>query len=494
MRAILAHGERGNGAVPRRQLLLTLARAGGGLAALPLLAACGGGAAPTAVPTAAPAAAQPTQAAAASAPTNAPTTAAAPTAAPAQAAGKKVTLALWMIQLDPEADKTFRSKVLDAFNKQDPNTQAELSYITWQNAQQKVLTAMAGNAAPDIFQSAPQWTPIFIGAPGKENLLNLDPYLANWEGKSDFYDNVMKSVTMRGHVWGLPYGADTRALLYRKSAFKDAQLDPEKPPTNWKELTEMATKATKKSGGDFARAGYNVPLQLFVTGQQWTNFFYQQGGSYYNDDLTKVQWNSDAGVMALQFQSDLVNKYQVCPMGGMPAGTTPAESPFLLGKIAISDSGSGDVLNIKKYVPDQIDDVGFGWPLKEKEQVMFLGGNSLHIAKESKAPDAAWKLLSFLLSPDNLAVYGEVTSTPTTRISVNQNAQYMKDAPLLQKFAEAGKYGKTVPTVPGAGATSTIIHNALESVIRGKAQPKPALDDAVQQANAALEQARKAQG
>lgn len=47
------------------------------------------------------------------------------------------------------------------------------------------------------------------------------------------------------------------------------------------------------------------------------------------------------------------------------------------------------MLNIKTYVPDQIDDVGFGWPLKEKEQVMFLGGNSLHISKESKTPDAA---------------------------------------------------------------------------------------------------------
>ncbi|GEM_PF-1043309 len=501
------------GTISRRNLLQRLIGVSLAAGALPLLAACGGTAAVTSN-----SAAQTSQAAfsatqtssiaatssarvvassVAAAPTTSVTVSAAapatPTAAAVQAGSKKVTLALWMIQLNPEQDKTFRAKVLDPFNKQDPNLQAELNYITWGNAQQKVLTAMAGNASPDIFQSAPQWTPLFIGAAGKENLLSLDPYLASFDGKNDFYPNVMNSVTMRGHVWGLPYGADTRAILYRKSAFTEASLDPEKPPTTWQELATMAVKTTKLTGSTFARAGYNVPIVLFTTGQQWTNFFYQQGGSYYNQDLTQVAWNSEAGIMAAQFQADLVNKYRTCPLGGIPAGQTPAQDPFMLGKIAISDSGSGTVLNFKQYAPTEVADLGFGWPLKEKQQVMFLGGNSLHISSETKTPQDAWTLLKDLVSPAAIEVYGEVTSTPTTRISVNQNAQYMKETPLLQKFAEAGQYGKTVPTVPGAGQTSTIIHTALESVIRGKATPKEALDAAVQQANAALAEARKTQ-
>ncbi|MEA2012279.1 MAG: extracellular solute-binding protein [Verrucomicrobiota bacterium] len=44
------------------------------------------------------------------------------------------------------------------------------------------------------------------------------------------------------HVWALPYGNLARALLYRKDIFKEAGLDPEKPPKDWDELLEYSRK------------------------------------------------------------------------------------------------------------------------------------------------------------------------------------------------------------------------------------------------------------
>ncbi|MBX6773342.1 MAG: extracellular solute-binding protein, partial [Chloroflexi bacterium] len=182
-----------------------------------------------------------------------------------------MTLALWLIQLSPEQDKPFRMQVITPFAQKYPGLSFDLQYTTWSNVQEKVLTAMAGGVGPDIFQSAPQWTPLFIGKAGKENLLALDGYLATWDGAKDFYDNVMSSCKMRGKTWGLPYGADTRAILYRKDIFADAGLDPETPPKNWHDLAEMATRTTKRNGDQWERAGYNVAPNFpneFARGQQ----------------------------------------------------------------------------------------------------------------------------------------------------------------------------------------------------------------------------------
>ena len=280
-----------------------------------------------------------------------------------------------------------------------------------------------------------------------------------------------------------PYGADTRAILYRKSAFAESGLDPEQPPTNWQDLVTMALRTVKRAGPDFERVGFNVPLTQFATGQQWVNFFYQQGGDYFTEDFSRVLWNTEAGYLAAQFQADLVNKYQVCPLGG--------GGNLVRGTLAISDGNSGVVLDARRNAPEVLLDLGFGMPLKEKRQMAFLGGNSLHITKQSKGAAESWILLRWLLTPGPLTVYGEITSTPTGRISVNRDAQYMRDTPLLQRFAEAGQYGRTVPTVPGDGQLSTILHTALESIIRGQVAPKAGLDAAADQANRILEEARR---
>ncbi len=44
------------------------------------------------------------------------------------------------------------------------------------------------------------------------------------------------------HVWAVPYGVLVRALFYRKDAFAEAGLDPNKPPKNWDELYEYAKR------------------------------------------------------------------------------------------------------------------------------------------------------------------------------------------------------------------------------------------------------------
>src|SRR5438128_5682495 len=54
-----------------------------------------------------------------------------------------------------------------------------------------------------------------------------------------FYPALMENGTYKGKVYGIPFQRSTIVMYWNKDAFKEAGLDPEKPPTTWKEMAEM---------------------------------------------------------------------------------------------------------------------------------------------------------------------------------------------------------------------------------------------------------------
>ena len=52
-------------------------------------------------------------------------------------------------------------------------------------------------------------------------------------------------MTYQGKIWAMPFLEDTFMLLYNKTLFKQAGLDPNKPPATWEEMRADADKLTK---------------------------------------------------------------------------------------------------------------------------------------------------------------------------------------------------------------------------------------------------------
>ena len=74
---------------------------------------------------------------------------------------------------------------------------------------------------------------------------------------SDIIPASLKWSQYQGKQYGLPFGQDTWALYYNTDAFKEAGLDPTKPPTTPDELWDYAAKLTKVNpDGSLARAGF----------------------------------------------------------------------------------------------------------------------------------------------------------------------------------------------------------------------------------------------
>mgnify|MGYP003694417483 CR=1 FL=1 len=96
-----------------------------------------------------------------------------------------------------------------------------------------------------------------------------------------------------GKYYALPTAVRSLALFWNKTLFKEAGLDPERPPATLDELVDYAKKLTKRSpNGDLLQAG----LTIDMGGQDhhWLRevLIRQFGGAPYSANNKTVAYNS----------------------------------------------------------------------------------------------------------------------------------------------------------------------------------------------------------
>jgi multiple sugar transport system substrate-binding protein len=123
---------------------------------------------------------------------------------------------------------------------------------------------------------------------------------------------------------------------------------------------------------------------------------------------------------------------------------------------------------------------------KEVKQYVQIGGWNRVIAKRSKNPDAAWKLIEFLSSPQNQAFY---THTFPGRKSALAYPNFYKidySDPYIKSFANVLDTGKLTPPVAQWGGIVDELATAIVSALVGDKTPKQALDEAANRVNQLL--------
>ena len=79
-----------------------------------------------------------------------------------------------------------------------------------------------------------------------------------------FYPAFMVNSQTGGKTWGIPFQRSTIVLYWNKDLFKEAGLDPNKPPANWDEMVEYAQKLTKgDASGKVTQWGVQIPSSGF---------------------------------------------------------------------------------------------------------------------------------------------------------------------------------------------------------------------------------------
>lgn len=385
------------------------------------------------------------------------------------------------------------TKIIDGyvsdFEKANPGITVKPVYTgSYQDSIVKALTAARAGNAPDI--AVLLSTDMFTLIDG--NMIEPYDQIATTDADKKwldaFYPAFMANSKADGHIWGVPFQRSTIVQYYNKAAFKKAGLDPDKGPATWDELVSYGKKlTTKDASGNVKQWGLEIPSSGFP---YWLfqALVIQNGAELANQDGTKVNFDGPKVVEAAQFFRDLSTKYGVMPKGIIDWGTAPKD--FFQGKTAIMWTTTGNLTNVRKNAP-----FAFGVaPMPKKvEGGSPTGGGNLYIFKTGKKDrqQAAVKFAKFLTTKERAADWGIATGYIATRPdawSTPKMEAYVKDFPPAAVARDQLKDAKAELSTHDNQRVTKYLDDALQAILTGAAEAKPALDQAQKQATQVLSQ------
>ncbi len=405
----------------------------------------------------------------------------------AGAASKKeaeVTVRFWSIFFWGAPQKAIH-QLVDEFNEQHPTIYVDL--LDMPQMEQKVFTATAGGVPPDLAL----FDRFRIAAYAERNaFLDLTGRAARSSiRQEDFFDTCWDECVYRDGLYGIPYNTDVRVLFWNKQIFREAGLDPERPPRTWEELREFSRKTTKrKPSGELEQVGF-VPLSGFALfGNTWLYLYgWQMGGEYMNEDGTRTTLNDPKIVAALQWVTDFVNDYGIRDLMQFNTGFGIKElDPFLAGKMSMAGEEGFLLSRIRQYNPN----LEFGvaplpWP-KDGVHATWSGGFALVIPSGADHPEAAMEVVRFLVSKEAQTTYGEISEQMPANKEAAQSSYFLED-PYWKVFIHEMPYSRFRPVTPVGTVMWDELALALERAVNGALTPQAALDLAQKNAQRELD-------
>ena len=351
----------------------------------------------------------------------------------------------------------------------------------------KLTVAWRSGNRPDIARTAIQWSAQFVGTGQVAEITEQElgfPF-------SQFLPGALLSCrrngASEGPLYGIPTNNEVMFLLYNKTLFQKAGLDPEKPPATWADLVSYSKIIHDKTGA----YGYGLCAQQTNgnTSYRFMPMAWAHGGQIF-DELSphptwkKVGIGDDGVVQALNLYRQLFNVDKSVQPSALSDNETNVETLFLDGRMAMCIDHPSFPQQVKQLKPDL--DMGGGLiPAGPVRRAVVLGGSNFHIRATSRNKPAAVALMRAYLSPYwNIRLgtgAGSEASTQDARNSAFQ-AEVSKTLPFNDLVFQMLPYGVNVPLVPqGAQIWNTIIPMMIQQVLTGRATPKEAAANAAGQ-------------
>jgi sn-glycerol 3-phosphate transport system substrate-binding protein len=358
------------------------------------------------------------------------------------------------------------TKVIDGlaadFMKENPGIKVSPIYAgTYQETIVKALTAHKSGNPPvtSVLLSTDMFTLI-----DEDAIVPMDGYARTAQDKAwmeGFYKAFMLNSQTGGKTWGIPFQRSTVVMYWNKEAFKEAGLDPNKPPASWAELKDAAARLTKKdAGGKVTQYGIQIPSSgfpywLFQTLTTTNDVVLA------NDTGTKVTFDHPRVVEALQYWVDL-GKSGVHPPGVVEWGTTPKD--FFEKKAAIIFTTTGNLTNIRANAKF---DFGVAMIPGNRRKGSPTGGGNFYKKSTPQQQEAAYKFIQWITQPARAAQWSIDTG-------------YVAVSPAAYDTAALKKYGGEFP--PALVARDQLPVSVAEFSTHDNQRVVKALNDGLQAA------------
>ncbi|BBD67436.1 extracellular solute-binding protein [Nostoc commune NIES-4072] len=377
-----------------------------------------------------------------------------------------IHLSLWQ-SINPPTNRYVFNKLVAKFNQTHTDVKVKSIFIG-QPQLPKILTAVVGNAPPDILSFDPQLTGQFmqLGA-----IRPLEEWLEKLPLKSEITSNLWEELKLNEHLWSIPLYTSNLGIFYRPKLFQAAGIM--QIPKTWEELREVAKKLTIDRNGDNRPEQYGMLLPLGKeewTVFSWFPFLLSAGGEIVTNNRPNL--TNPGAIAALQFWQDLLKD-------GSATLSSPErgyeEDAFISGRVAMQITGPWTYI-----MKSNVDFNVFPIPANVKPATVTATGNMYLMKTTPEREQAALKFLEYVLSEEFQTEWSIGTGFLPVNIKSAQSQAYqefIQQKPVLKIFIDQMSVSGSRPIIPGYSRLSDSLGRAIEATMLG-ASPETALKQA----------------
>ena len=376
------------------------------------------------------------------------------------------------------------------FNKENPDIEVTAAYTgTYDDTDLKTRAAIKAGKPPAVSLMSAN----FITQYHIDDLVEpLDPMVIA-EGKTpdafmeEFWPALAGNARVDGKIYGVPFHNSTPLLYYNVDAFKEAGLDPDKPPVTWQDWVEDAKKLTTRDGDKVTRYGLMISGTYDILGWVVSSLVMSNGGLYYNPEYGgEIYYDTPSTLGAVSLIDTLVHKDKVMPDGIIQ---TPAmNNAFFGGQAAMIVSSTGSLSFIRQNMKTPFK---VAFIPKNVRNAVPIGGASLIIPKGNspEREQAAWKLIKWLTSPEISGGWSRFTgyfAPPKAAYDLPEMKEFLDKNPDAKVALDQLRYARSWFATYNTVAVRKALEDEVQAVISGKKTPTEAVKAAQASADALL--------
>ena len=370
---------------------------------------------------------------------------------------------------------------LDRFQQQNPSLRVQLRatpdaadqrhqlYVQWLNARA---------SDPDVLQLDVIWTPEFAAAGWVHALDRFSPPV------DDFFPGALAANRWNGILYALPWFVDVGMLYWRTDVLPHA-------PRDAAELIALARQAQQARALPYGFVWQGARYEGLVT--VFVEQLAAHGGGIL-DGEGRVAVDSEAAVAALTSLRDMIHASGVSPEAVLTWQEEQTRFAFQNGEAAmmrnwpyayslLQDAGSSAVAGRIAVAPLP--------PAPGGTPSAALGGSQLAINAFSEQPDAAYRLIEFLLQPaqaiERATIAGQFPPRPSLYGSEALAAALDMPTEAARQVIERAV---PRPVTPVYTELSQILQVSLHRALTRQQEPRAALGDAAAAMRRLLDRAR----
>ncbi|MGN7760971.1 sugar ABC transporter substrate-binding protein [Paenibacillus sp. 22594] len=282
-------------------------------------------------------------------------------------------------------------------------------------------------------------------------------------------DNTEASIvgsSYDGELYGYPRAAETYALYYNKSLVKEA-------PKSFDDVIAFSKTFTDK-----AKSKYGI---MWEVGNMYFGypFIATTGGYLFGKDGTDkddIGLNNEGAIEGLK---TFVKLKEALPVKSGDITADIKRSLFSSGDVAMDMTGPWELAAYKEALGDKLGVAPIP-TIDGKTAISFSGIKIFGVNAYSKYPNAAKLYAHFASSKDAQLLLNKLIGSIPTNNEALKDAQITGD-PYISAFAEQAKNSQPMPSIPEMGNVWSPVNAALPEIWDNNADPKAAMDKAVQQ-------------